>query len=85
MCNYNLFSLCVTLFLEKHATGLELVALLSRNVQVAIGFSYELHFSSRYVQLKHVSAMSCSFLEKHATGLEEVVLISRNMQVAIVF
>jgi hypothetical protein len=81
-------------FFEKGASGLELVPLLSRNMQVA-NSSYtfyqdmcnsnlfsplvtlfsrnvqpELHFSSRYVQLQPVSAMSYIFLEIRATGLE---------------
>jgi hypothetical protein len=67
--------------LEKHATGLELVALLWRNMQIATLFWYELHFSSRYVQLQPVFTVSYTFLEKRATGLELVALLSWNMQV----
>jgi hypothetical protein len=72
-------------FLEKGATDLELVALLSRNMKALNDFSWELHFLSRYVQLQPGSAMSCTFLEKHATDLELVLLLSRNMQVVTVF
>jgi hypothetical protein len=62
-------------FVEKGATGLELVALLSRYMKATKDFSYELHFSSRYVQLQQGTAMSCTFLEKHTIGLELVPLL----------
>jgi hypothetical protein len=44
------------IFLEKRATRLELVPLLStKKLQVATWFWYELHFLSTYVQLQPVS------------------------------